>query len=395
MNRKIFFKLMVLGLLPIIQTACENAQNAAIDNLVYINEAASAKTKEVTMQDGTTRTSVTIRLAKVMDQNVTAELFLDETALDAYNKKNETSYKLPKAEYVSFPEKVTIAAGSVSADPVNIDVKSFETEGAQYAIPISIKSVEGIAKAEGSSNFLVVLVKPLKQLVPKFHSYNAMQASPEGNWGMNLPNYTLEWWCKMSGFSVNNQAIFNSGGSTELYIRFGDVVYSSGGRYLYNFMQVKTMGSQFDTGDPTAGNGLEVDKWYHFAITYDAATGTSLLYKNGTQIASLVGASGQPMNIDKLQMISSGAQYFKDACEMCQVRLWKVTRSANQIRKGMYAEVEYTNQDLILYLPMNDGEGATTLHDVTGNGHDVEIGNLNASASNHANVTWETYSFAQ
>ncbi len=27
-----------------------------------------------------------------------------------------------------FPEKVTIAAGSVSADPVNIDIKSFETE---------------------------------------------------------------------------------------------------------------------------------------------------------------------------------------------------------------------------------------------------------------------------
>ena len=197
----------------------------------------------------------------------------------------------------------------------------------------------------------------------------------------------------MSVFATNNQAIFNSGGSTELYIRFGDLVYSSGGRYVYNFLQIKTMGSQFDTGDPTAGNGLEANEWYHFAITYDAATGTSLLYKNGTQIASLVSATGQPMIIDKLQMLSSAE--FRDACEMCQVRLWKVTRSANQIKKGMYSEVEYTNQDLILYLPMNDGEGATTLHDVTGNGHDVEIGNLKPSSPNHADVTWETYTFAQ
>ena len=200
----------------------------------------------------------------------------------------------------------------------------------------------------------------------------------------------------MSGFSVNNQAIINSGGGgIELYIRFGDLVYSSGGRYVYNFLQVKTMGSQFDTGDPTSGNGLEADVWYHFAVTYDAATGTSLLYKNGTQIASLVSSVGTPMVIDRLQMISSGSAYFKDECEMCQVRLWKVTRSANQIRKGMYSEVEYTNPDLILYIPMNDGEGATTLRDVTGNGHDVKIGNLESSGGNSSDVTWETYTFAQ
>ncbi|WP_294554951.1 DUF1735 and LamG domain-containing protein [uncultured Bacteroides sp.] len=392
MNRKTLLKLMLLGILPFVQIACENAENAAIGNLIYINEASIAKTKEVTMQDEITRTSVTVRLAKAMGQDVTAELFLDEAALDAYNKKNETSYKLPEAKYVSFPEKITIAAGSVSADPVNIDIKSFETEGAQYAVPISIKEADGIAKAEGSSNFMVVLVKPLKQSVPKFHPYNAMQAAPEGSWGMSLPNYTLEWWSKMSAFSINNQAIFNSGGSTELYIRFGDKIYASGGRYVYNFLQIKTMGAQFDTGDPTAGNGLEANEWYHFAITYDADTGTSLMYKNGTQIASLVSATGQPMIIDKLQMLSSSE--FSDACEICQVRLWKVTRSANQIKKGMYSEVEYTNKDLILYLPMNDGEGATTLRDVTGNGHDMEIGNLKPSSPNHADVTWETYTFA-
>ena len=61
----------------------------------------------------------------------------------------------------------------------------------------------------------------------------------------------------------------------------------------------------------------------------------------------------------------------------------------------MYSEVEYTNPDLILYIPMNDGEGATTLRDVTGNGHDVKIGNLESSGGNSSDVTWETYTFAQ
>ena len=250
MKRNTLFKLFTLGLLALSQSACENAEYESVDNLIYINEASSAKAEEVTLQDeGSTRTSVTVRLAKALDHDVTAELFLDEEALAAYNRKNETVYKAIAAEHVTFPKEVKIAAGSVSANPINIDIASFEAEGgAQYALPIAIRNANGVAKAEASSSFLLVLVKPLKQPVPKFTYANAMQAAPEGDWGLSLTNYTLEWWVKMSNFSINNQAIFNSGsGDSELYIRFGDLVYSnkSGSGYLNNFLQVKTMGGQF------------------------------------------------------------------------------------------------------------------------------------------------------
>lgn len=403
MKRISLLKIMALGVLALAQTACENANNDVIDNLVYINEASTAKTKELTLLDGTTRTSLTVRLANVANQTIKATLFIDESLLEAYNKKNETNYKMPSKENILFPESVTIEAGSVSADPINVDIESFEAEGgAQYAVPISIKSVEGgIAKAEASSSFLLVLVKPLKQAVPKFTWYNAMHAAPSETWGIALPNYTLEWWSKVTaksgtgGYTCNNQAIINSGGSgTELYIRFGDLIYSDGSSYKNNFLQVKTMGSQFDTGDPTKGKGLEAQKWYHFAVSYDASSGTTLLYQNGSVIASLSSSIGQPMNVDQFQMISSGQEYFPDFCEMCQVRFWKVTRTVNQIKKSMYTEVDYTDKNLLLYLPMNEGAGATVLRDVTGNGYDVEIGN-SSTDTNRQNVTWETYSFAQ
>ena len=104
---------------------------------------------------------------------------------------------------------------------------------------------------------------------------------------------------------------------------------------------------------------------------------------------------GTPMLINRFHMISSGRSYFYDDCELCQVRLWKVTRSANQIRKNMYAEVEYTNKDLLLYYPMNEGDGATILHDVTGNGHDIEVGNMYPENANRTKVTWKSYLFAQ
>lgn len=397
MKRNTLFKLFGLGLLALSQSACENAEYESVDNLIYINEASSAKAEEVTLQEeGSTRTSVTVRLAKALDHDVTAELFLDERVLAAYNRKNETAYKLPSAEHITFPKEVKIEAGAVSASPVNIDIASFESEGgAQYALPIGIRRANGVEKAETSSSFLLVLVKPLKQPVPKFNWENAMKAAPMEDWGLSLPNYTLEWWCKMSAYSINNQAIFNSGsGDTELYIRFGDLIYSnkSGRGYLNNFLQIKTMGGQFDTGDPNT-NGLEPNEWYHFAITYDAASGTSTLYKNGTSIATLTSAVGQPMVINKLQMVSSGQQYFRDQCELCQVRLWSVTRTANQIKKNMYKEVNYTDKNLVLYLPMNEGNGNTTLKDVTGNGHDVQVGNLTSGGS--STFTWATYSFAQ
>ena len=142
---------MAFGVLALVHTACENAKYDVIDNLVYINEASTSKTKELTLTE--------VRLVNIINQTIKANLFIDESVLDAYNKKNETNYKMPPKEYISFPESVTIEAGSVSADPVNVDIKSFEAEGgAQYAIPISIKNVEGgIEKSESSSSFLLVL----------------------------------------------------------------------------------------------------------------------------------------------------------------------------------------------------------------------------------------------
>ena len=64
MKRYTWFTL-ACGLLALTQTACEDAANDAIDNLLYINEASTSKMEEISLQKGTdTRTSVTVRLAQ-------------------------------------------------------------------------------------------------------------------------------------------------------------------------------------------------------------------------------------------------------------------------------------------------------------------------------------------
>lgn len=408
----LYLRLLSLSIVTIsLFIQCTDAENGVIDNLIYISEASTSKAEEVVLQtDGDSQTAISVRIAQALGHDIHVNISMDSVLLNEYNKMHETNYQMIPEDHISYINQAVIKAGNISSDPIVITVRSLETSGTQYAIPLAITSAEGeVSIAQSSSKFILILVKPLQQDVPTFRYFNKMQAEPLTEWGLLLPNYTLEWWCKMSGFSVNNQAIINSGaGGTELYIRFGDLVYAQNNSYVYNFLQVKTMGTQFDSGDPTQGKGLIPNQWYHFAITYDAATGTSLLYVDGSVVAQLGTEVGKLMRFDRFQIVSSGQQYFKDRCELAQIRLWKTTRSANQIRKNMYSTVEYNNKDLVLYLPMDKvnitsvtegDETKTIFKDVTQNGHDVEVGNMMKSNDSgyrfRHTIAWNNYLFAQ
>lgn len=387
MKNNLIISAFSLGLLTLVNTSCENAENPEIANMVYFSEAASAKAKVITLESQDVSTSLTVRLAKAIDSDVNVTIAIDESVLADYNYKNETDYKVVDAANMDIPSKSIVSAGAVSAEPTVINIHSFNTHGSQYAIPVRITSVDGqVDRAEASSKFIFILEQPLIQPVPTFHANNKMKASPETEWGLTLSNYTLEWWSKMSGFRLNNQAIFYCAMSdTELSIRFGDEIY---GRGVFNFLQIKALGKQFDTGDPGKGFGLNANTWYHFALTYDASTGTAKIYKNGEEVASMAGEVGKSYTFNSMALICSGTTWFVDACELAQVRMWKTTRSAGQIKANMNKTIDATNKDLVLYLPMDEGSG-TTLNDITGNGHDTVIGNNGTSSS----VTWNEYTF--
>ena len=409
MNMKKTIKIFALALLSAVLFGCQDAKLPVVENLIYINSAANGKLGSVNMTEGGTQVTFTVRMAQKATEDVKVAIVADPTILDEYNKAYQTSLNHVAAENLEIPALAIIPAGSASSDPITINVADFDPMGAQYALAFRISSTGSIPVAEESSKYIVQLMKPLKQLVPKFTYTNAMHCNPTDEaWGLELMNYTLEWWVRMtgkysdaSGFNTNNQAIINSGGAEcELYIRFGDLIYSSGGSYDNRFLQIKTMGSQFDTGNPTEdeADALVSAQWYHFAITYDGNIGKSILYKNGQMVAELSTGAGRPMIIDRFQMCSSGSQYFPNYAEMCQVRLWNTTRSAAQIQKNMRSEVAYNSPELIMYLPMSrncvDNTNRNYLEDVTGNGHDCYIGSLsNAGGSNNNAVAWTEYAF--
>lgn len=402
--KKIALNILSIGVLAAAFTSCDDAKNDVIENRVYIAEATASPLKDIIMGDeGTVMSApVTVRLAKAMPSDVSVKLEFNQAYLDAYNKRNQTTYEMVPAEYVAFPEQVTIKAGEISS-VVPVQITVFKGEGGvDYALSLGITDVKGIDATTSTNNFIYALSAPLKQYVPTFRYDNGCRLQPaDTDWGLRLKNYTLEWWVRVTGsyndangYSVNNQAIFANGANPELYIRFGDLVYSQGGSYKNNFLQVKTMGGQFDSGDPTKNAGLESGAWYHFALSYDAASGISTLYKNGQQLSQLTTAAGVEMPIDHLNMFDSGSQYFRDKVQMAQVRLWSVTRTPDQISNFMRKEVKYNDPDLVFYLPMNEGEGATILKDVTGNGHDMHIGQGGSNGNRNTAHAWAEYDFS-
>ena len=380
--KKLAFNIFALGMMVASFTACENAKNDVIDNMIYISEAASSSAGEIILgKTGEVSTGVvTVRAGHIATNDIKVQIALDPSVLTAYNKRNDVEFSVIPDEHIALPSEVVIPTGASQVE-VPFTVTSFDGEkGVEYAAPIKVVSAEDIPVSTGSGAYIITFGKPLIQKAPGF-SYNSKMNMvwPQQ---VDLTNFTLEWWARCTnkngngGFSVNNQAMFSFSANKELYIRFGDVVYvdKNTGRNLYNFLQIKTMGidANYDTGDPNE-NPLKWGEWIHFAHTYDAATGDVVLYMNGKEVNRNNGGAGTVFSFTGCSMFGSGSTYFKDIVEMCQVRMWKTTRTAAQIAKNMKKEVKDNDPNLLFYFPMNEGEGSELI-DVTGNGFGLSIG---------------------
>ena len=383
--KKLVLSIFALGMMAASFTSCEDAPNDVINNMVYISEAASASGNEIILgKTGEVSTAVvTVRSGQVATKNIKVKIALDDKALANYNTRNDVEFTMIPSEHIALPSEVVIPAGSSQVE-VPFTVTSFDGEkGVEYAAPIKVISADGVPVSTGSSAYIYTFGKPLIQKAPGFYYDSKMNMEWPEELGKGMTNFTLEWWVRCTnrsgngGFSVNNQAMFSFAANKELYIRFGDLVYADQNatwRYLYNFLQIKTMGidANYDSGNPNK-TPLKWGEWIHFAHTYDAATGDVVLYMNGKEVNRNNGGAGTVFNFTGCSMFGSGYTYFKDIIEMCQLRMWKTTRTAAQIAKNMKKEVKYNDPNLLFYFPMNEGEGEE-LHDVTGNGFKLKFG---------------------
>lgn len=374
-----FSKYAVLGVALMAISGCDDAKLSIIENGLYIAEAAPSNTfgQQIEAQlvdEGDVMKTLTVRLVRAINQDVTVTLDVDQQLIDDYNQKHEAAYELLPEEFRSFERTVTIPAGEVSAPVVNLTIKPFTTPNNEsYAIPIRITSVIGTVGLVGNANhILYLLTSPNKQKALVLKSANNTSL----NFGSEIPaaQWTIEYWIKFDNTTGQptgawegpanitfRRKMFADGAAP---IAFNDILlryWADGAKKIAPTLQCQLNGNYFDSEE-----FWWPETWYHIAYTYD---GTTLrLYKDGTlnnfkadkrdfifKNISLAGGFGSRMQV-----------------EYAQIRLWSKCLTDNTIQEGMSRQIPGDSDGLIGYWKCDEGE-SNVLKDSSPKGNHITI----------------------
>ncbi|WP_142724399.1 LamG-like jellyroll fold domain-containing protein [Chryseobacterium sp. ON_d1] len=197
--------------------------------------------------------------------------------------------------------------------------------------------------------------------------------------GNILPlSYTKEAWIYVK--SLNSQNNIISGGDSDGLHAFW--IPNSSGK-----LSAGHNGDWFALEDTVP---LSVNTWHHVAVTYDAATTTLKLYKDG----ALIDTSNDVGPVDGGNMVRLGA--FNNAANsftgtMDEVRIWNRALSPSEITSTMNCELPDPVAGLVAYYKFNQGianannASVTTLQDSSGNNYN---GTLNGFSLNGNSSNW-------
>lgn len=125
--------------------SCNDAEYSPYENSLYIAESFGGNEKTLLVDSLGGEASLTIRTAQVIVEDLTVNIDVNQEALDRFNQKNNTSYKMLPAEYYAVSDsQVKIPSGTVSSNLVDIKVDAntldiLEKEDT-YAIAVTIVS---------------------------------------------------------------------------------------------------------------------------------------------------------------------------------------------------------------------------------------------------------------
>lgn len=259
--------------------------------------------------------------------------------LEAYNKAYDEDYKLLPAEMYTADKEVTFSKGE-TVKSLGLKVKDlvFET-GRTYALPIKLVSAnKPIIGAE--SNMLLVLEQRIHTKSLKIDGSGSEDASmfPDD---FKVNTWTLEVMVNRASYNRNNRSICGtklvkgSSMNDEIYIRFGDVTIKP------NQLQIKTGNSQIDI--PESALSAQPNTWYMLGFKYDGKFNS--VYVNGVKVVE--------------REIRDGAYgltgfWIGGSNELIrEVRFWKTARTDKQIRSNIWKLANPTDDNLLLYYPLN------------------------------------------
>lgn len=299
---------------------------------------------------------VVIGLARKADSNVTVRLTAgDQAQLDAYNKKNQTSYPLLPKEMYEVANQVTLDAGYSSVEvPIKLTELAFNGNST-YALPVRLEK-GGANIISGQSETLLIMEQKLITKSLKMSGSGAEDGDmfPQD---FSVDQWTMEMMINRSSYRSNNKSIGgtklapNSSSNDEIYTRFGDVTIDP------NQLQIKTGRSQIDV--PKDLFAAQPNVWYMISFVYDGKKNS--IYIDGKLVAE--------------REIREGAYgltgfWIGGANELIrEIRFWDIARTPKQIKDNVWKTVHPDSKGLLLYYPGNgkkfDRESGKVVEDET------------------------------
>lgn len=376
-----FSKYVVLVIILTSVFGCDDAEMKAIDNGLYIQEAAPSNKfdQQIITQlvdDEEVVKTLTVRLVRAMDHDVTVTLDIDPQLLEDYNNKNEANYLVLPEEYRNFEKTVTISAGNVSAPVIDLTIKPYSSSnGEAYAIPIRITSVDGPIEMKGNANHLLyLLTSPHRQKAVIIKRGN--RTTKTFSTAIPMEQWTFEYWVKVDNITGSPTGDWEGLGNKNFRARifvpdsqpltFSDLTlryYADGANVQIPILQFQNSAGHFDT------TGFWwPDTWYHIAYTYDGTTVT--VYKDGVKDNSLANSIDWTF---KSLSFAIGSFGYEQQVEFAQIRMWKKCLSENVIKDNMSRQVAGDSDGLIGYWKCDEGTG-NELKDSSPNQNHVTLG---------------------
>lgn len=193
--------------------------------------------------------------------------------------------------------------------------------------------------------------------------------SPTGNFSTGL---TIECWVKWGAFNSWSRLLEMGNGASNNNIIFANQSTSKVLRYeVYKGSTTQGISS------PAS---LVTGRWYHVAVTQDAA-GHTILYIDGISVAS--GTVQLPNNVSRANCYIGKSNWAADGYfngTIDEMRIWNVVRTQQQIKSYMFKSVAPASTGLVAYYHCDENGGSTFTNSVSGAG----AGNGTVAAS----LTW-------
>ena len=187
------------------------------------------------------------------------------------------------------------------------------------------------------------------------------------------PSYTKEAMIYVNQFYAYNIIMAGSGsGSNHVFFAPNSNGKRLAASHNNNFSTVLVQDSEV----------LQVNTWYHVAVTYDVASTTMKLYKNGVLVDTNTNVPSYN-NADSLIINSVGTANgvgFRGNYD--EVRIWDYARDEYQIKSTMSCELLGNESGLVAYYKFNQGianssnTSVNQLIDSSGNGNNGELSGL-------------------